>query len=172
MRADGAGELVEALSEADLDARDEVGGLHRAVGDQVVDVEVRAGAGGPEVEVDVGREGGAAVGEPGREPVREPLAGAGDVDDAVPAPGDRVGVPGVLGVAVLQEDPAPGRASKARSETRRSSGVHQRASRAVSVRWRQTEPGSPASERWNRNERSSAHPGPSAASRSLARLSP
>jgi hypothetical protein len=63
LRGEGRRQLVEALTEADLDACDEVRGVDRAVGDPVVDVEVRARVGGPEAEVDVGGEGEAAVGK-------------------------------------------------------------------------------------------------------------
>ena len=104
-RGEGRRELVEALAEADLDACDEVGGVNGAVGDPAADVEVRACVGGPEAEVDVGGEGDAAVGQQRGEPVGEALTGAHVVDDSLRAPGDQVGAVGVLGIAVLLDDP-------------------------------------------------------------------
>ena len=48
IHGEGCREPVEALAEADLDACNEVRGVDCAVGDPVVDVEVRADVGGPE----------------------------------------------------------------------------------------------------------------------------
>ena len=56
-------------------------------------------------QVDVGGEGEAAVGKQRGDAVAEALAGPHVVDDALRAPGDQVGAVGVLGVAVLQDDP-------------------------------------------------------------------
>ena len=105
IRGEGRRELVEALAEADLDACNEVRGVDCAVGDPVVNVEVRAGVGGPKAEVDVGGEREAAVGKQRGEPVGEALTGADIVDDSLSAPGDQVGAVGVLSTAVLLDDP-------------------------------------------------------------------
>ncbi|MFG1879832.1 hypothetical protein ACGFIV_33865 [Sphaerisporangium sp. NPDC049003] len=105
VRGEGGRELVEALTEADLDACDEVRGAGCAVGDPEVDVEVCAGVGGLGPEVEVSGEGDAAVGKQRGEPVGEALTGAYVVDDSLRAPGDQVGAVGVLGIAVLMDDP-------------------------------------------------------------------
>lgn len=105
IRGEDRRELVEALAEADLDARDEVRGVDGAVGDPEVDLEIGAGAGRSQAEVEVGGEGRAAAGKQRGEPVGEALTGAYVVDDSLRPPDDRAGAVGVLGVAVLVDDP-------------------------------------------------------------------
>lgn len=81
LRGEDRREFAEALTEADADPCDEVRGVGSGVGDPPVDVEVRAGLGGPEAEADVGGEGGGAVGRRRGKAVGEALTGAYVVDD-------------------------------------------------------------------------------------------